>query len=319
VVNEASTATREIDFPALDIVADSFTFKNRWLGKIELAATPLGANWRIDRLAISNGHAKLEMDGLWQRYGDPEQPPQPGPVQSRTVVNLKFESNNLNALFNQFGFGDQVARGTGKLEGKLIWPGQATQFQLAKLSGDFKVEGRKGQFAKIPPGAAGKLLSLLSLQAIGRRFVFDFRDVFSEGFAFDTIDGDVKVKNGIMTTTDFAIVGPAASVKMEGDISLPNESQSLLLTVVPTSVDTGVLLGVGLLANPVVGLTTYVAQKLFGNPVAQALSYQLSVAGTWDNPQVERVNRNASTNAGANAGTNAGKLAEPTKSAPKKL
>ena len=42
-----------------------------------------------------------------------------------------------------------------------------------------------GRFTKIEPGPAGKLLGVLSLQALPRRVTLDFRDVFSEGFAFD--------------------------------------------------------------------------------------------------------------------------------------
>ena len=37
----------------------------------------------------------------------------------------------------------------------------------------------------------GKLLSILSLQALPRRVALDFKDVFSEGFSFDSILGQV--------------------------------------------------------------------------------------------------------------------------------
>ena len=49
---------------------------------------------------------------------------------------------------------------------------------------------RAGQFLKADPGLA-KLLGVLSLQSLPRRLALDFRDVFSEGFAFDFVRGDV--------------------------------------------------------------------------------------------------------------------------------
>ncbi len=275
---------READFPALDIVAEKFTLKDRQLGKLELRATPLGDNWRIDQLVISIGHAKLEMDGLWQRYGDPKSPP----GKSLTTMNMKVESSNLNALFSQFGFGDQLKRGTGKLEGKLSWPGHVYQFQTATLSGEFKVEARNGQFAQIPVGA-GKLLALISLQSIPRRFTFDFRDVFSEGFAFERIDGNIKINNGIMFTDNFEIVGTAANVKMSGDVSLSSEQTNLKMTVVP-SLGEGVAIGAGVVLGPVGGLGVLLAQKVLQG----ALSYDYAVTGSWDNPQVDRIKNEVS-------------------------
>ena len=289
----STVATREADFPALDIIADRFTLKDRELGKLELRATPMGDNWRIDQLVISTGHAKLEMDGLWQRYSDPANAAgEPG--KSRTTMNMKVEANNLNALFSQFGFGNQLKRGTGKLEGKLSWPGHTYQFQTTALSGAFKVEARNGQFAQIPVGA-GKLLALISLQSIPRRITLDFRDVFSEGFAFEKIDGDIKINNGIMHTDNFEIVGTAANVKMSGEVSLPSEQTKLKLIVVP-SLGEGVALGVGVLLGPVGGLGALAVQKLLQG----ALSYEYAVTGSWDNPHVDRIKNDAQSSRDGN-------------------
>ena len=276
---------RIADFPALDIIAEKFILKDREMGKLELRATPTGDDWRIDQLVISTGHAKLEMDGLWQRDGD--LPRAAGLVaKSRTTMNMKVESSNLNALFSQFGFGDQVRRGTGRLEGKLSWPGHTYQFETAALSGEFTVAARNGQFAQIPVGA-GKLLALISLQSIPRRFTFDFRDVFSEGFAFERIDGNIKINNGIMFTDNFEIVGTAANVKMSGDVSLPSEKTNLKMTVVP-SLGEGVAIGAGVVLGPVGGLGVLAVQKLLQG----ALSYEYAVTGSWDNPQVDRIQKN---------------------------
>ncbi|MCY7388113.1 MAG: TIGR02099 family protein [Burkholderiales bacterium] len=289
-----NVVTREADFPALDIVAEKFTLKDRELGELELRATPMGDNWRIDQLVISTGHAKLEMDGLWQRNSDPQSPAGVA-GKSRTTMNMKVESSNLNALFSQFGYGDQLKRGTGKLEGKLSWPGHTYQFETAALSGEFKVEARNGQFAQIPVGA-GKLLALISLQSIPRRFTFDFRDVFSEGFAFERIDGNIKINNGIMFTDNFEIVGTAANVKMSGDVSLPTEQTNLKLTVVP-SLGEGVAIGAGVVLGPVGGLGVLAVQKLLQG----ALSYEYAVTGSWDNPQVDRIKNDGQLAKPANA------------------
>ncbi len=294
IINEPSTP-HEADFPALDIIAEKFTLKDRWMGRLELRATPLGSNWKIDQLTISNGHVKLDMDGMWLRNGGNSAVSNKSlnglNERSMTKMNIKLDSSNLNALFAQFGFGDLLRGGTGQLEGKLAWPGHAYQMQLSNLSGDFKVSARNGQFAKIEPGA-GKLLGLISLQSLPRRITLDFRDIFSQGFAFNTIGGDLKVKDGIMATENFEVIGPAAEVRMAGDVSLPTERVNLAVTVLPR-LDESIAVGAGLATlNPIVGLAVYLGQKVLQNPVEKIFSYRYAVSGTWDNPQVSKLDRN---------------------------
>ena len=282
-------AKNEGDLPALDIVADDFSFKGRWLGKLELIATPQVANWRIDQLTISNGHVKVDMNGIWQRYGDPFAPPSAGPVKSVTSMNVKLESSNLNALFTQFGYGDHMKGGRGGLEGTLTWPGHTYQFQMVNLSGAFKVHAERGQFAKIEAGA-GKLLGLISLQSIPRRLTFDFRDLFSEGLAFDKIDGDITITDGIMFAKKFDISGPATDVKMTGDISLPAERQNLLVTVIPR-ISGVAAVGTAVLVNPLVGLGVLLGGEVLRAPIEKVLSVQYYVTGTWDNPVIEKTGK----------------------------
>ncbi len=285
--NDASA--NQANLPALDIVADDFTFKDRWLGKLELKATPQAANWKIDQLVISNGHAKVEMDGLWQRYGDPFTAPNKGSMKSLTTMNIKLASSNLNALFGQFGFGEQMKGGRGNLEGKLSWPGHTYQFQLNNLSGEFKVNAERGQFAKIQPGA-GKLLGLISLQSIPRRLTLDFKDVLNEGLAFENIEGDLTITDGVMVAKKFNISGPAVDVTMKGEIVLPTERQNLSITVAP-KLSTLAAVTTGALVNPVVGLGILLGGEVFKKPIERILSVQYNVTGTWENPIVESSNK----------------------------
>jgi uncharacterized protein YhdP len=167
-----------------------------------------------------------------------------------------------------------------------VWPGYPYEFAASRLSGQFRLEASRGQFARIEPGA-GKLLGLLSLQSIPRRVTFDFRDVFSEGFAFDRMAGDVKLARGTLYTQDFEIAGPSASVSLSGEASLPLETQNLKVRVVP-EVGEGVAIAATILGTPVMGLTTLLVQKLLQNPLGKVVSYEYLVTGSWDNPTVTR-------------------------------
>ena len=73
-----------------------------------------------------------------------------------------------------------------------------------------------GQFLKAEPGLA-KLLGVLSLQSLPRRLTLDFRDVFSEGFAFDFVRGDVDDRaTASPRTNNLQMKGVNAAVLMEG-------------------------------------------------------------------------------------------------------
>lgn len=277
------------ELPELDIVAERFHFRDRELGRLELKAEPEGGTWRIHRLDIGNGHAQLKSNGVWR----------PTATGSLTTLDMALDSSNLNALFAQFGFGDHLKRGTGKLEGQLVWPGMPNDFAVANLSGSFKVEATRGQFAKIEPGA-GKLLGLLSLQSIPRRATLDFRDVFSDGFAFESIAGSVKLARGILLTDDFEIKGPSAFVSLAGEVSLPRETQSLTLKVVP-EVGEGLALAATVLGTPILGLSTLLVSKLLQNPLGKAVAYEYLVTGSWDNPNVTRLGAPALPKAAAAA------------------
>ncbi len=265
------------DLPVLDVVADHFDFRGKALGRLELKAQHTGDEWRIDHLDIATEHSKFRSSGGWRRTGSG----------SITSLAVKLESENLNALMTQFGYGAYLKRGTGSLEGTIVWPGFPYEFSPAILSGAFRVDSKRGQFAKLDPGA-GKLLGLLSLQSLPRRAMFDFRDVFSDGFAYDGIEGNVKIARGILLTEDFQISGPSAFVSLSGEASLPQETQNLTLRVVP-EVGEGMALAATLLGTPVLGLSTLLVSKLLKNPFGKAVAYEYQVTGSWDNPVVTRL------------------------------
>ncbi len=277
VPQSAPAPSADADLPVLDVIAERFDFRGKALGRLELKAQHAGEEWRIDHLDLTTDHSKFRSSGGWRRTG----------AGSITSLAVKLESENLNALMSQFGYGDYLKRGTGSLEGTLVWPGFPYEFSPGILSGTFKVESKRGQFAKLDPGA-GKLLGLLSLQSLPRRAMFDFRDVFSDGFAYDGIQGNVKIARGILLTDDFQISGPSAFVSLSGEASLPQETQNLTLRVIP-EVGEGMALAATLLGTPVLGLSTLLVSKLLKNPFGKAVAYEYQVTGSWDNPVVTRL------------------------------
>ncbi|MFC5302427.1 YhdP family protein [Azospira restricta] len=269
-------ATTLEDLPALDVIADSFSVGGKKLGRLELQARNEATNWRIEKLSISNPDGRLDGNAVWRM-----QSPQ------RFDLDFKLVSEDAGGLLERLGYADTLKRGSATLAGKLSWAGVPIRIDYPTLAGEMRVEAARGQFAKIDPGAAGKLLGLISLQSLPRRISLDFRDVFSEGFAFDSIAGRMEVKGGVMRTDRLQIDGPAARVLMRGEVDLQHETQKLVVNVQPELGGTAAL-GVALV-NPVAGAAALLAHKVLQNPLNQIFSFDYSVTGKWDDPKVEKL------------------------------
>jgi len=126
------------------------------------------------------------------------------------------------------------------------------------------------------------------LQALPKRLTLDFNDVFSEGFQFDSIESDAKVKEGILTTQNFAISGSSAKVTMAGKVDLNTETQDLHIKVLPTLGDSVSLIS-AFAAGPVAGVGALIMNKILGNPLDKLVSFEYNVSGTWDDPNVVKV------------------------------
>lgn len=275
---EVAAGKREL--PALDVMAEQFQFKDKALGRLAVQAVPDERDWRIEKLRIENPESTLTVEGVLQTM--PAQSPQ-----SRTQVNLHLDVSDVGKLLTRLGYPEGVRRGTAKLEGTLTWAGGLQDFDYPALSGNLVVDAAKGQFVKLEPGI-GKLLGILSLQALPRRISLDFRDIFSEGFAFDQIIGAVKINRGIATTENFRLQGPSARVLMTGELDLARETQKLRVQITPSLTD-GVSIAGALIGGPVAGVAAFLAQKILKDPLDQFVSYEYGVTGTWSEPLVSKV------------------------------
>jgi uncharacterized protein (TIGR02099 family) len=267
--------------PALDILIDNFELRGKKLGRVEVEAVNNRATreWRLTRLALTNPEAQLTGIGKWQS----------GAGQQRMVMDFKLELADSGAFLERLGFPGTFRGGKGRIAGQLSWAGSPLAFHVPSLDGKLNLALDAGQFLKAGPGA-GRLLSVLSLQALPRRLVLDFRDLFQEGFAFDNITGDVIVDDGVAATRNLRMRGVQAAVLMEGSADLNRETQNLRVIVVP-EINAGTASLAYAAINPAVGLGTFLAQLFLRRPLMAASTREFSVQGSWADPKVERVER----------------------------
>jgi len=263
--------------PALDLAIEHFLLHGHDLGEVRLKAENSDGVWNA-RFDAKNPDGNLDGTGRWK--------PRTAGASSETGIDFKLTAKSVEKLLARVGHPGTVRRGTASLEGGLAWAGPPTALDYASLSGKLKLEAAGGQFNKLEPGV-GRLLGIVSLQSLPRRISLDFRDIFSEGFAFDNLKGSFGVAHGVMETRDLQIQGPAAKVLMNGGVDLSRETQDLKVRVQPAvseTVATGVLL-----VNPAIGAAAWVMNKVFGNPLDKAFAFDYAVKGSWTEPTVERL------------------------------
>ncbi|MFN2644185.1 MAG: YhdP family protein, partial [Burkholderiales bacterium] len=217
-----ATGGKATDLPAVDLTAETFSVRGKELGRLELRAAPDADDWRIDKLALSNGDATFQAKGRW-RSG----------ARAASAIDFALDASDAGNFLARVGYPGMVLGGKAILAGSLDWAGDLTVLDYPSLSGELKLTVEDGQFLEIDPGV-GKLISLMNLQALPRRIALDFRDVFSKGFRFDRIDATSRIEKGVMDINQFHMRGPAADVAMAGKVDVAHESQELKVRVVPS-------------------------------------------------------------------------------------
>ena len=277
--------------PALDIVVDDFELRGKHLGRIEVeainqtSAEAGSREWRLSKFNVTTPEAQLTATGHWiAAAGAPA-------AKRRAVLNFKLALADSGALLDRLGSAKAIRGGKGQMSGEVSWLGSPLALDVPSLSGQINMAIDSGQFLKADTGAA-RLLGVLSLQSLPRRLLLDFRDVFQEGFAFDNITGDVKIVEGVAHTNNLRMRGVQAVVLMDGIADISRETQELRVIVVP-EINAGTASLAYAVINPVIGISTFLAQLFLRKPLAEAGTREFHISGPWADPKVYRVEHKA--------------------------
>jgi uncharacterized protein (TIGR02099 family) len=273
--------------PALDVVIDDLELRGKRLGRFEIVANNRqlaggAAGWQLERLGLTMPEARLSGRGEWIA------PASPG-ARRRAVLDFELEVKDGGELLARLGQPGVLRGARGTLGGQVSWLGSPLAIDYPSLAGRMHLAFDRGQFLQAEPGIA-KLLGVLSLQALPRRLLLDFRDVFEQGFAFDSLNGDASIDEGVASTRNLRMRGVQAVVLMEGSADIERETQDLRVWVVP-EINAGTASLAVAVINPAAGLGAFLAQWLLRRPLALAGMREFHVTGPWADPRVERIER----------------------------
>ncbi|MGQ0696742.1 MAG: YhdP family protein [Panacagrimonas sp.] len=266
--------------PRLDFAADDLRIDKAELGRLDFRTARITDGQRIEQLRTSGPGGAIEVRGEWRRSAGI----------SSADVQFDMKSNAIDQLLAGLGYAPNLKARQSRFRGTLTWPAQSPDqdrgLELGRAEGSLDIDIDKGQLRAVEPGA-GRVLGLINFWALPRRLTLDFRDVVSEGLAFDSIKGRFTVGRGNAVTDNLDIQAPSLKMEVRGRVGLAARDYDQRVKVYP-DVSAGVTLGALLVGGPIAGVLALIAQEVLDQPLDQVgqLSYRLT--GGWDDPQVVR-------------------------------
>lgn len=274
--------------PSLTLSIGQLKYIDYDLGRLTLSAQNKGfgteQSWALERFELQTPEAKLSANGLWNSGNKKD---------SRTTLNATLDINDVGELLDRAHYQKTIKDGSGQINAQLQWQGAPVDFNTETLNGQIATQLISGQITQVEPGA-GRLMSLMSLQQLLRRFALDFRDVVGQGFVFDTINGTIDINNGLATSDTLRIVGPQASILSQGWLDLNNLTQKVKISVIPDISFSGASIALAV-ANPLLGVGSFLAQLALQAPLSQLFSVEYEVTGTIDKPVIQKVDGKQTT------------------------
>lgn len=279
-------AINPADIPPLQIDVDDLRFGDATLGSARLRTRNLPTGMQIEQVQLRSPEQSIDIAGTWLGQG----------ARARTQLELRVDSQDFGKLMDNVGYAGRMRGGHGHLQASAGWAGSPAAFSLSGLEGQVSVEAKDGHLLEVEPGA-GRVLGLLSVAELRRRLMLDFSDFFSKGFAFNQMEGAMRLGNGVAHTDNLVIDGPAAEIRIRGDTDLRAQQFDQTVDVLPKSAN--VLTAVGAVAGGPIGAAVgAVANAVLKKPLSEMGAKTYRVTGPWKDPKVEVLSREQSRQGG---------------------
>ena len=263
--------------PPLHVLIEDLRWDGLALGRARLETHPTIDGLEAELIEITGEGTRLQGSGRWVNTPD-------GP---RCQFDLRLTTDRLGELLASANYETGLVAGSSRIEISAAWPGAPTDFALARVDGELEMQLNDGLIPEARPGA-GRLIGLVSLNAIPRRLMLDFRDVFEAGLKFDEISGKFRLGAGLATTEAVVIDAPAARITIRGTTDLVGRQYDQTVLVEPVLGATLPVLGIlaGGAAGAAAGL---LLRTLLDRPLRGISEARYQITGSWEEPIVELV------------------------------
>jgi uncharacterized protein (TIGR02099 family) len=205
----------------------------------------------------------------------------------------KVSVSDLGSTLEQWGFASSIEGKEFKFDAELAWPGSPAMIDLDTLKGIVNLREGEGRFVQAEANTGAlKLLGIFDFASLARRFRFDFSDVVDDGFTFSKINGAASLDNGLIRVIDpIVIEGASSKFKLGGQVDLnTNMLDNDMIVTLPVSRNLPWYAAYSAIATgPLVGVSVFIAQKVFEDQIDQMSSAKYKITGTVDEPVIKFV------------------------------
>lgn len=220
-----------------------------------------------------------------------------------TELQAKLEFADLGQTLEYFDYQRIVETRDGDIGLNLRWPGAPQDFSLSDGRGSMQVRIGPGNFLDATAGATGALrvVSILNLADIVRRL--SLSNMFESGIPFDSVDGAVKVRDGLLKVDRMDVKG-SSSFHFSGVSDVRTESlDGELVATLPVASNLPWI--AALAASLPVAAGVYVVSQVFNKQMNRLSSAVYTIGGSWNEPEVnfDRIFDNTPKGTDAKVGT----------------
>ncbi|MBX3725055.1 MAG: TIGR02099 family protein [Xanthomonadales bacterium] len=258
--------------PGLDLAIDDLRVGAVALGQARLEAAVAGDAFEIRRFETRSPAFDMDATGNWRRSDG----------RDLSTMRIDLAAEDLGRMLEVFGFARLVEGGRTRIGIEGSWRGSPAAFALEVVDGRLTVKVESGRIAELDPGV-GRLFGLLNLREIPRRLILDFRDFFSQGLRFNSIEGEFALNVGEAYTDNVVLKSSSADILFTGRTGLIMRDYDQMVEVTPRL--GGTLPVVGAIAGGPAGAAAgLIAQGILR--VDQATKAVYRVSGSWDEPVI---------------------------------
>lgn len=218
----------------------------------------------------------LHGKGLWEYEATNQQ--------HITSLNFELKGSKFGQTMVNLGLGNSIDDGNIELNSHFTWSNSLLNFDWDSLTGNANFILKDGVLKNVEPGS-GRLIGLLSLNALPRRLLLGFSDVLAKGLEFDKISGSYIIDGENLITNDTYMDSTSAKVLVTGSTGLRSQIYDQKMFITPKVRQTLPLLG-GIIAGAGVGWGLLLLEKVFKSAIDKTVEIKYLIKGTWDDPKI---------------------------------
>ena len=207
-------------------------------------------------------------------------------LEHHSELNGVLYADNIGDVLTANGYTASLESSSAVFETHIDWPGSPAFFAADGLSGSLSLDVEDGRFLQGSSATGAlKLISIINLNAILTRLRLS-NDLVRSGLAFDVIEGDMLLKDGVVTIQDRLVIsGPSSLYQITGELDLGAETiDGEMYLTLPLSDN---IPWIGLLtANLPLAVGAYLFDRIFGSQGIDALTSAVyTLQGPWEGLQ----------------------------------